>query len=506
MRFARVLGLLMLLLTLHAAEAGAPVPREPAVAGQFYPADPARLEAAVRGLLADALPPRGEPPIALVLPHAGYIYSGQIAADGYRHAMTGSYDLVVVLGTNHTDPAFRGVSIYAGTGFRTPLGVAEVDTRLANDLLGVDPEFVFEAGVHRLEHSIEVQVPFVQVAFPGVKILPVIVARPDPDLCERFGRALARAVGRRKVLVIASSDLAHYPAYDDARASDAAVLSAIAALDGSKLVGTVTKEMRTGRPNLETCACGEGPILAAIAAAKALGATRGVVLSYANSGDTAVGNLDRVVGYGAVALSRGTPGADVSALKHPESAPSDVALGSGDKNALLLFARRSIERLLATDTAPLARGFPPAVSRKAGVFVTLYKHGGLRGCIGRMEPDLPLGQVTGMMALNAAFADPRFPPLEASELAEIEIEVSVLTPLVRVSGSEAIKIGEDGVVMRKGGRAAVFLPQVPVEEGWDRTALLEHLCSKAGLPAGAWTSGAEFYTFHSTHFRESDRH
>jgi hypothetical protein len=506
MRLAQVLGLLMLLVTPFAPETGTLAPREPAVAGQFYPADPARLEAAVRGYLTDALPPRGEPPIALVLPHAGYIYSGQIAADGYRQAMAGSYDLVVVLGTNHTTPAFRGVSIYSGTGFRTPLGVAEVDARLASDLIGADPEFVFEPGVHRLEHSIEVQVPFVQVAFPGVKILPVIVARPDPDLCERFGRALARAVGQRRVLVVASSDLAHYPAYDDACASDAAVLGAIAALDGSNLLRTITKEMRTGRPNLETCACGEAPILAAIATAKALGATRGVVLSYANSGDTAVGSHDRVVGYGAVALGRGTPGADISALTRREIAPSDVALGSSEKNTLLFFARRSIERLLASDTAPLARGFPPAVSRKSGVFVTLYKHGALRGCMGHMDPDLPLGQATGMVALHAAFADPRFPPLELSELAEIEIEVSVLTPLVRVPSSKAIKIGEDGVVLRKEGRSAVFLPQVPVEEGWDRTALLEHLCTKAGLPAGAWTSGAEFYTFHSIHFRESDRH
>ncbi len=166
---------MMLLPTAVAADAGPAAPREPAVAGQFYPSDPARLEAAVRGFLADALPPRGEPPIALVLPHAGYIYSGQIAADGYRQAMSGSYDLVVVLGTNHTSPDFRGVSIYAGTGFHTPLGVAEVDTRLASDLIAADPEFVFEPGVHRREHSIEVQVPFVQVAFPGVKILPVIV-------------------------------------------------------------------------------------------------------------------------------------------------------------------------------------------------------------------------------------------------------------------------------------------------------------------------------------------
>ena len=122
-----------------------------------------------------------------------------------------------------------------------------------------------------------------------------------------------------------------------------------------------------------------------------------------------------------------------------------------------------------------------------------------------MGDDLPLGQATGTMALNAAFADQRFPPLEASELSEIDIEVSVLTPLEHVTGPEAIKIGRDGVVIRKSGRSAVFLPEVPVEQGWDRAALLAHLCTKAGLPADAWTAGAEFYTFRSIHFQESER-
>jgi len=482
-----------------------PAPREPAVAGQFYPAEPARLEAAVRGFLADALPPRGDPPIALVLPHAGFIYSGQIAADGWRQAMAGKYDLVVLLGTNHTVPQFRGVSIYAGPGFKTPLGVAESDTRLASELIAGNPEFAFDLDAHRREHSIEAQVPFVQVALPGVKILAAIVGSPDPDLCERFGRALARAVGERKVLIVASSDLSHYPAYDDARASDAAVLAAIASLDASALRRTIATEMRKGRSNLETCACGEAPILAAIAAAKALGATRGVVLSRANSGDTAVGNRDSVVGYGAAAFGRGPAGADVSALTPGAAPPADTPLGPAEKRALLEFARRSIARFLASGTAPLARGFPPLLDRKQGVFVTLTKRGELRGCIGHMGDDLPLGQATGTMALNAAFADQRFAPLEASELSEIDIEVSVLTPLEHVTGPEAIKIGRDGVVIRKSGRSAVFLPEVPVEQGWDRTALLAHLCTKAGLPADAWTTGAEFYTFRSIHFQESER-
>lgn len=504
MRRARSLGLVILLSSLLAAAAGTPAPREPAVAGQFYPGDAVRLAAAVRAYLADALPPRGAAPIALVLPHAGYIYSGQIAADGYRQATTGSYDLVVLLGTNHTVPAFRGVSIHTGPGFRTPLGVAEIDTGIAADLIAADEAFVFDPAVHEREHSIEVQVPFVQLALPGAKIVPVIVGRPDAGLCERFGKALARVVAGRKVLVVASSDLSHYPGHDDAHAADAAVLGAIASLDTAALRRAVGAELRKQRPGLETCACGEAPVLAAMEAAKALGATRGVVLSYANSGDTAAGSHDRVVGYGAVALMRGPAGTDLSALTPPAVAPAGVPLGPAEQKLLLAFARQSIERFLATGTAPLARGFPPALERKQGAFVTLHEHGELRGCIGHMAEDLPLGQVTGMMALHAAFDDARFPPLEPAELAAVELEVSVLTPLGRVRGPDAIVIGEDGVVLRKSGRSAVFLPEVPVENGWDRTALLEQLCRKAGLPKDAWRSGAELYTFHSVHFRESE--
>lgn len=501
MRRALVLGSLILAPALFAA-----APREPVVAGRFYPEDAARLAAAVRGLLADAVAQRGAPPIALVVPHAGYVYSGQIAADGFRQAQGGSYDVVVLLGTNHTAAGFRGVSIYAGPGLRTPLGVAEVDVRLARDLIAADPAFVFDDAVHEQEHSIEVQVPFVQVALPGVKILPAIVASLDPGLCARFAQALARATGGRKVLVVASSDLSHYPAHDDARASDAAVLAAIAALDGPGLRRTIATEMRKGRPNLETCACGEAPILAAIEAAKALGATRGVVLSYANSGDTAVGNAESVVGYGAVALSEGPAGADLSALTREKAAPAGLSLGTAEKRALLRFARRSIERFLAGGIPPLARDLPPALDRKQGVFVTLRKRGALRGCVGHTGEDVPLGRATGMMALHAAFRDARFAPLAPSELGEIEIEVSVLTPLAQVAGPSAIRIGEDGVALRMAGRFALFLPEVAVENGWDRAALLDNLCAKAGLPEGACRSGAELYTFHSVRFRESDPH
>jgi hypothetical protein len=478
--------------------------RPPAVAGQFYPEQSDRLAAGVRALLADAVPPRGERPLALVVPHAGYVYSGQIAADGFRQAMGQRYDLVVILGTNHTTPDFDAVSVYDGRGYRTPLGIAEVDTQAAADLVAADRECRFDHSVHAREHSIEVQVPFVQIALPGVKILPLVVASQDPALCDRLGAALARTLSRRRALIVASSDLSHYPPYEAARASDRAVLVAIAGLDPAGLRSTIAAQMAAGRRGLETCACGEAPVLAAMAAARALGARRGTVVSWANSGDTPVGDRSRVVGYGAVMFTDGTPGADTAVLDAPAEVAPDAPLGPGEKRRLLAFARQTIERYLTTGTTPLARGLPPAASRRQGAFVTLYERGNLRGCIGHMAEDLPLGQTVGTMAISAALQDPRFPPLAPGELKSVEIEISALTPLQRVAGPEAIVIGRDGVQIRKDGRVAVFLPQVPVEQGWDRPTLMRELCLKAGLPENAWKSGAEFYAFRSILFRESE--
>jgi AmmeMemoRadiSam system protein B/AmmeMemoRadiSam system protein A len=477
--------------------------RPPAVAGTFYPREPAKLEAAVKAFLADAVPARGERPVALVLPHAGYIYSGQIAADGWRQAAGQAYDLVVILGTNHTTRGFSGISVYPGAGFRTPLGVARVDTATAAALLAMGGAIVADPRVHEREHSIEVQVPFAQVVLPGVRILPVIVGTEDPLLLARFVQSLARVLAGRHALIVASSDLSHYPDHEGSIAADRAVLHAVARMDAAGMQQVAAAQLRAGHRGLETCACGEGAILVAMGAARALGARRGIVLSQANSGDVPVGDPARVVGYGAVMFGAGRGETDTAALVPPDAAAADATLEPADRKALLQLARRTLERWFATGTVPLPRGFSPAARRKQGAFVTLYARGELRGCIGHMAGDRPLPQNVGAMALAAATEDPRFPPVQAAELAGLEIEISVLTPLVRVAGPGAVVVGRDGVQLRKDGRVAVFLPQVASEQGWDRDALLENLCLKAGLAKDAWQSGAEFWTFRSIHFRES---
>ncbi|MEW5702160.1 MAG: AmmeMemoRadiSam system protein B [Candidatus Zixiibacteriota bacterium] len=479
--------------------------RPPAVAGQFYPADSTVLARAVDCYFEDAIIPLAERPIALIAPHAGYIYSGQIAADAFCQASSFDYDVIVLLGTNHTVPRFSGVSVYAEGAFRTPLGDVPVARDLAARLLATDKDVTFIESVHAREHSIEVLLPFVQRLFPHVPILPAVIGEPDLALCTRFGEALAASLAGRRPLIVASSDLSHYPDYEDARRIDRETIRAILTLDADSIHQTLGRLVRRNVANLVTCACGEAPIMVAAVAARHLGAHGARLISRANSGETALADRTRVVGYAAIAIVRDSLADNGITIAESGLTPADTpVLTPEGKRTLLRFARKTIRQFLETETAPLARGDDPDLLRGAGVFVTLKERGELRGCIGHMAADLPLEQAVGYCALQAAFNDRRFPPLEPEELPQAQIEISILTPYRPVSSYEDIQVGRDGVLLEKDGRSAVFLPQVATEQGWDRDQMLEQLCAKAGLPRDAWRTGARFQTFQAKVFSESD--
>ncbi len=481
--------------------------RQPAAAGQFYSNDPVKLENTIASYLADAVTPFTDRPIAIISPHAGHIYSGQICADAFKQAAAHDYDLVVLLGTNHTTAGFRGVSIIPGGGYKTPLGTAVIDEGIASELIAADKDFTFNESVHSREHSVEVIVPFVQYLFPKAKIVPTIIGAPDLDLCTRFGETLAKVLEGRRALIVASSDLSHYPDYQGALDADQNTTKAIMELNPEAFRSAIRKQLNKGIPDLSTCACGQAPILTAIVAAKKLGASGAQIISYANSGDAAVGKRTRVVGYAAAALVKGPESSNAAVFGYSKTPARDkTAFTREQKAALLSFARKTIRQLLTTDTTPLARGFEPILEQEKGAFVTLKKHGALRGCIGHMAEDLPLCHVVGYCALQAAFNDRRFPQVSLQELEDIEIEISVLTPFEQVGGVEDILIGRDGVLLEKSGRSAVYLPSVAVEQGWDRDEMLNHLCAKAGLSSDCWKKGAKFYTFQSIVFSESELH
>jgi len=479
--------------------------REPAVAGKFYPDSAAKLRLAIKKFFQDAIPVKVKKPIAIIVPHAGYIFSGQICADGFKQVSQQKYDVVVVLGTNHTSSNFQKISLYPGNGFRTPLGTAQIERNVTSSLMKADPaDCTLDKSVHQSEHSVEVMVPFIQVIFPQAKIVPVVVGSPDIEICTRFGQALAKVLKNKRALIVASSDLSHYPAAEDANIVDKETLAAISKLDPAAFRSTVQAHRDRRIPNLATSACGEAPILAAMAAAKSLGATRGAVISYANSGDVSIGEPSRVVGYGAVVFTAEGERENISLSAQPMAAALSASFQSADKKALLAFARETLSRFFLTDTIPLVRGFNVNLQQPRGVFVTLKKKGELRGCIGRIIGDEPLCKLVGAMAIQAAFNDRRFRPLTAEELNDTDIEISVLTPMKQVAGAVDIVVGRDGVLLSKEGRSAVFLPQVATEQGWNRDELLDNLCLKAGLAAGTWKKEAQLSTFQAVVFSESE--
>lgn len=475
--------------------------RPPAVAGQFYPSDPETLEQAIRVFIRASSAISMEDPIAVLVPHAGYIYSGQISADAYRQVMNRDYDVFVILGVNHTTGGFRGISLAGYESFNTPLGNIPVDGKISKAILEQCDDCVQNKEVHVREHSIEVQLPFIQVLFPDAKIVPVVIHPPDPELCMRFGSTLARVLKDRKALIVISSDLSHYPDYEDAVASDRRTLQTIAGRNPETII-SVMRELDA--PNLGTRACGEAAILAGITAAGILGANRAVIAGYANSGEIAVGDRSRVVGYGAVVLASGDDPDDTDILNRHSPPDSAAPLEASEKKILLSFARETIRQFLTTQTVPLARNFPPRLNFKQGAFVTLKKEGQLRGCIGNILPEDELGRTVGRVAWQAAMNDPRFRPVEPEELDNLEIEISVLTPMKPISDPAGIVVGRDGVLLHKEGRSAVFLPQVAPENDWNRTEMLENLCTKAGLPTGCWKQNAIFRTFQAEVFSEKD--
>ena len=474
--------------------------RKPVFAGKFYPADSSELLSSVKNFFNHAVNKNIGKPLAIIAPHAGYVFSGQTAADAYNQAKNYKFDLIVILGTNHTTANFNKVSVYPRQGFQTPLGLSKIDEKTADELISLDKDCVFNPAVHANEHSIEVQLPFIQYLFPDTKILPAVVGSSDFNLCIDFGKALAKVLKNKNALIVASSDLSHYPDYKDAEEVDHNTLEAISKMEPKVFVNTINKQMNKDVQKLLTCACGEGPIISAMTAAKELGADTCVIINYTNSGDNPMAGKDRVVGYGAVAFSK----KENKKVENSEKAnENEFELNDSQKKTLLSFARKSITQYLTTKEITENESSDPVLQKKLGAFVTLRKHGELRGCIGYMREDMPLYKVISTMALESAFSDRRFMPLSTDELPDIEIEISVLTPAKPIKSIDEIVLGKDGVVLSKNGRKAVFLPQVATEMGWDKIEFLDNLCRKAGLPAGSWHD-AELSVFQAKIFEESE--
>ncbi len=449
--------------------------RAPTVAGAFYPADPAELGKMVDEFLARAtVTPIGGSLVALISPHAGYPYSGQVAAHSYALLKGRKFERVVVIAPSHLE-AFPFSSIYDGDAFATPLGEIPVDKAFAAKLAARSPLIKISERGHgivegRGEHALEDELPFLQRTLGQFKLVPIIMGDQTYDSSRALGVALAKLIPGTDTLIVVSSDLSHYHPYDEAVRIDHQTLKAIEDWDYLSL--SLNFERRIWE------ACGGGPIVAAMIAAERLGATRAVVLKYANSGDV-TGDRKGVVGYGAVALV-----AEKTARARQEQT---FTLSNKEKQELLKVARESVTTAINQQKlSAVPSGEPEALTRDRGAFVTLKKNGELRGCIGYITPIKSLVETVRDVAAFAALKDPRFPPVSAAEVGQLDYEISVLSPLRRVTDIKQIQVGHHGLLMRKGEREGVLLPQVPTEQGWDRKTFLEQTCRKAGLPPQAW--------------------
>ncbi|MFA5287592.1 MAG: AmmeMemoRadiSam system protein B [Candidatus Omnitrophota bacterium] len=459
----------------------------PSAAGVFYPEDPVELSAMVDGLISSAAPEKTDQEIfALILPHAGYGFSGDTAAFGYKLIKGKGYKTVVIIGTGH-NYGFNGISVYPKGKFSTPLGEIEVDSDFAAKLLNQDEEIYFEPKAFEKEHSVEVQLPFLQKTLKNYKIVPIIIGDCTLSSCNKFALLLKEAIGGRKdVLVLVSTDFYHGYDYKEASKIDNLTLSYIENMDAEGLY----YGLRDSKLQL----CGGFGVVSALILSKEFGENKVKLLKYTNSAEVTNKKTKGTwtVSYASLSISRGKT--ERAMLKIEE------------KKKLLGIARKSIESYLKSGKKLELSEADPFLLKDMGAFVTLKKDGELRGCIGNLIAKNPLYLTVRDMALEAAVSDPRFSPLTLDELKNIDIEISVLSPMQKIDNPDKIRLGIDGVLVRKGFKSGVFLPQVATETGWSKDEFMSQLCShKAGLAPDAWKDkDTEIFTFTAEVFSEKE--
>ena len=464
--------------------------REPAVAGSWYPNNANKLEQMISGFLDDAeIEQTDISPLGLISPHAGFVYSGGVAAHGFSLLAGKHYDTVIILGTSHH--YLEGVvTIYNGDFCQTPLGKIPIDKEISEALIKADEKFVFSKQIHKPEHSLETQLPFLQYQLKDFKVVLILTSTNDFKLLDKLAEILTRIANEtpKKILFVNSTDMSHFHDYEFANTMDKRTYDLI--------VEKKWDELQKNVINRKCELCGYYAMYPFLQIMENLGAADPILLKYANSGDaTGDTDSDRVVGYCSIVFPQKI-----------EKNIKDETMKEADKKYLLNLARQSIQYyLLKRREMQIDKPENPEFLKERAVFVTLSSSGNLRGCIGHMQARMPLYEAVIDMAVGAAFEDPRFSPVRnEEEMKDIEIEISILSPMERIYDYKKIKLGIDGVWIKKGFRSGVFLPQVATETGWDLDTFLGNLCShKAGLPYDAYKEkGTEIYIYQVEKFEE----
>ena len=477
----------MMMNTCNGNEAKAPQIRPATQANRFYTGDARELSEEVDSFLKlHAKDRQFEHVAALIVPHAGYYFSGNVAATAYQSIADGNtYKRVFLLGPSHHE-WLDGASVNTEFDYyATPLGNVKVDVETAQKLIETDSLFTYQPKAHDREHCLEVQLPFLQRRMKDVPpIVPIIISTNDFRKLERIAETLKTYLTEENLFVV-SSDFSHYPKYEDACEVDARTGKAVESGDIERFISQLEENARSGVRNLATSACGELAI-ATLMLMMQDGGYEVKHLLYQNSGDIDNHDHSRVVGYHAFAIVR--------------RATQEFALSDEEKLMLKNIALTSIKDSLDGKRIAEPTTLSATLKQKCGAFVSLHKKGRLRGCIGHFGEDVPLHEIVAEMARAAAFEDPRFMPVTKDELDDIDIEISVLTPMRRIQSLDEFQLHKHGIYIRKGYRSGTFLPQVADEVNWTKEEFVGHCAQdKAGIGWDGWKD-AELYIYEAIVF------
>ncbi len=485
-----------------------PVVRPATQADRFYTGDSLELSEEVDSFLAlHSHSTAYQDVAALIVPHAGYYFSGNVAASAYMTLdVNKKYKRIFLLGPSHHE-WLDGASVNTEADYyATPLGQVKVDHETALSLTNAnhtnntnntntdetdetDSVFCYMPKAHDREHCLEVQLPFLQRRFKEnlPPIVPIVISTNDYEKLKRMAEVLKPYFTDENLFVI-SSDFSHYPAYDDACEVDTRTGKAIETGDVEEFIKTIEMNARRGIRNLATSACGSFAIITLMMMLDDNYSVKHIM--YQNSGDIDDHDHSRVVGYHSFAILRKQPG--------------EFSLSNADKKILKEIAMQSIKDSLDGKRIAEANSklytLNSTLKQKCGAFVSLHKHGRLRGCIGHFGEDYPIHEIVAEMARAAAFEDPRFMPVTKDELDDIDIEISVLTPMRRIQSLDEFELHRHGIYIKKGHRSGTFLPQVADEVNWTKEEFVGH-CSqdKAGLGWDGWKD-AELYVYEAIVF------
>lgn len=437
-----------------------------AVAGSFYSNDKSELSLQVKELLLNAKGFSDENINAIIVPHAGYVFSAQTASVAYK-TLHKKYKNIFLIGSSHY-ASFDGASIYTEGNYVTPLGEISTNMEIVSTLMK-NRLFTYEKDAHTKEHTLEVQLPFLQTVYKEqLNIIPIIIGTTKLQTLQELATILKPYFDDKENLFIISTDLSHYPNDEDAQVVDRKTLNAITQNSVQGLVDTLLKNENSLTPELVTSACGWSSLLTLLHMTQNQDYTY-ELLEYKNSADSKYGDKKRVVGYGALRIYK---------------KESNFSLSIKEKKELLELAKLSLyevtikQQKVQVDDSKVS----PKLKRHLGAFVTLYKGGKLRGCIGQFEPNRPLYSVTTDMAIASAQNDTRFTKVKENELKDIDIEISILTPRKRITSLDELILGKHGIYVKFGNKNGTYLPHVAIEMKWSKQEFIHHCAvDKAGI-------------------------